>query len=149
MGTPYSQGDNIKLVRHIISRLLVRVCFRKLATSKDSRTTLVKFMGVKNFWENPSLNDNRVRNMSKYSILHSVIKSKLGYPTSCQQIDSKHSVKARLIVKPLSHFVVLLPLEFQQVSYCLDPWNLSEVNSAWYNCDVQSLHALQFPSKRG
>ncbi len=142
MRTPYSQVDNFKLAGHIISPLFLRVCFEKLTTSEDSRTTLVKFIGAQHFWENASLNDNWVRNMSKDSILHSVIKRKLGYPAYCQQTDSNHNVKSRLIVKPLSDFVASLPLEFQQVSCCLDPQNLSQVNFAWYNCDVQAWHTL-------
>ena len=93
MGTPYSQGDNFKLVRHIISRLLVRVCFEKLTTSEDSRTTLVKFIGVQYFWENTSVNDNWARNMSKDSIFHLVIKGKLGYLASCQQTNSNHKLQ--------------------------------------------------------
>lgn len=142
MGTPYLQGDNLKLVDHIMSRLLIRVCFEKLTTSKDLRKTLVKFIGVKHFWENSSLNDNWARNILKDSILRSVVKMKFGYSTSCQQTDSNHNVKDMLTMRPISHFVLLLPLEFQHVSFFFDPQNISQVNSAWYNCDVQAWHTL-------
>ena len=111
----------------------------------DSYRSFIGYKCLQSFtsnWENPSLNDNWARNMLKDSILHSVIKRNLEYPASCQQIDSNHNVKGRLTAKPLSHFVVLFPLEFQHVFGCLDSQNLCQVNSTWCNCDVQAWHTL-------